>query len=175
MLYTVDVHLHCFQGLWKPTVEGLWSAFRVGRISVFKVEELLDVVLLVEANLLQVFSNKLLFFFQVLVVYLDLLQLQHLFHFILFSTLEAILEVLQLGVGLQICLDHSLNIHGHSFKMILLIELIILLLMLNVVLELSHDREVCLILHLRWSVVAAASAREDTRIFLHSRATFHGL
>jgi hypothetical protein len=102
----------------------------------------------------------------VLKVYLDLLELKHLLHFILFSTLEAILEVLQLGVGLQICLDYSLNVYAHGFIIVLLVELVIPLFMLYVVLKLSDDREVGLVLHLRWSVVAAASAREDTRLFL---------
>jgi hypothetical protein len=75
LLDTVDIHLHCFEGLRKSTVELLRSSIRISWISVFEVEKLLNVVLLVETNLLEIFSNKLLFFFQVLVLHLDLLKL----------------------------------------------------------------------------------------------------
>ena len=55
-----------------------------------------------------------------------------------------------------------MNIYAHAFIVVLFVELIILLLVSNVVLELSQDRQVLLILHLRWSVVAAASAGDHT-------------
>jgi hypothetical protein len=133
-------------------------SLKVAGIAVLKVEDILDVVLLVEANLDQVVANKPLFFFQVLIVLLDLLQLKHLLHLILFPTLEAVLEVLQLGIGLQIRLDHSLDVHAHGLAIVVLVELVILLLVLYVVLQLSNDWELVLVMHLSGSIVAAASA-----------------
>lgn len=123
-----------------------------------EVEDILDLVFLVETDLVQVVTDQLLFFFQVLIVFLDLLELNHLFHLILFSTLEAILQVLQLGVGLQICLDYSLDVHAHGLAIVFLVELIILLLVLDVVLQLSNDWKLVLLMHLSGSIVAAASA-----------------
>ena len=81
--------------MWKSTVDLICLySFRVDGIAELIVEDILDLVLLVETDLVQVVTDQLLFFFQVLIVFLDLLELNHLFHLILFSTLEAILEVL---------------------------------------------------------------------------------
>ena len=59
---------------------------------------------------------------------------------------------------MQICLDYSLDVHAHGLAIVFLVELIILLLVLDVVLQLSNDWELGLVMHLGGSIVAAASA-----------------